>query len=258
MSADQPGSLPSYGQYDPHGYGNRPAAPPKPPMPDTVKYVFYLLLAGAAVQAIGIIVSLTQTDTIRKAMREQQAKQNTNLSPSAIDAITNVVIGAIVVVGLVYVGLWVWMAFKNRAGRQWARIMGTVFFGIQALFTVIGLVSFAAGVNSNAYSAGTTAASLVVSGVLLAIGLIAVLLLWNSRSSAYFAPPPFVGYGPPPAPYGSPYGQPPGFAGMPPQAPGTPGLPPQPPGTPGLPPQPPGHGQPPAPGQGPGDFSPPA
>lgn len=236
MSADQPGPLPSYGQYDPHGYGNRPAGPPKPPMPDTVRYAFYLMLAGAAVQAISIIVSLTQTGTIRKAMRDQQIKQHSALSPSAINAIADVTIALIVIVGLVYVGLWLWMAFKNRAGRQWARITGTVFFGIQALLTVVGVATYAAGAGAtNAYSAGQTAASLVVGGILLLIGLVTVILLWNSRSAAYFAPLPYGGYGQPPMPYGgSPYPNP-----------YNPGMPP------GLPPQPP------APGQGPGGFSPP-
>lgn len=255
MSAEQPGPLPSYREYDRYGYGNQPAPPAK--MPDFVRYAFFLMLGGAGLQAVSIIVALAQVGTIRSAIRDAELRQNQTLSSSAIDTLVNVIIVLIVLIGIVYVGLWLWMAFKNRAGRNWARITGTVFFGLYALSTVGSLASRLAGVGkTNAFSAGTTIASTAIGLAVLTVGLVTVILLWNSRSSAYFTPP-FMPYGggypapaggyPPPSPYGQPvpYGGPhPGMPGFPPQAPPPPSAPPAQPYTP--------------PGAAPGEFPPPA
>jgi hypothetical protein len=81
-------------------------------------------------------------------------------------------LGVVVVVGTVAVAaLWVWMAWKCRAGRPWARIMSTVLFGLSA-FTLSSLPS-----------AHLTAA--LCAAVSWLIGLAAVILLWR-RSSSFF------------------------------------------------------------------------
>jgi hypothetical protein len=38
-----------------------------------------------------------------------------------------------IVVGIVAVLIWLWIAWKNRAGRNWARVVATVFFGLSCL-----------------------------------------------------------------------------------------------------------------------------
>ena len=45
----------------------------------------------------------------------------------------------LVVVGLIGVGLWLWMAQKNKAGKNWARITSTVFFALDTLGAIGGL-----------------------------------------------------------------------------------------------------------------------
>ena len=45
-----------------------------------------------------------------------------------IAAVVTAVIGA-----LIAIGLWLWMAWANRRGRNWARIVSAVFFGINTL-----------------------------------------------------------------------------------------------------------------------------
>ena len=45
----------------------------------------------------------------------------------------------LVVVGLIGIGLWLWMAQKNKAGKNWARITSTVFFAIDTLGAIGGL-----------------------------------------------------------------------------------------------------------------------
>jgi hypothetical protein len=96
------------------------------------------------------------------------------------------------------------MARANKGGRPWARILSTVFFGMA---TVSLLYSF--GQPSPGPARGLGLAG-------WAIGLAAVVSLWNRRSSGYFAamrgpaggPPagyPPAGYGPPHQPSGLPH-----------------------------------------------------
>src|SRR5947207_8894864 len=142
----EPGPYPRYPQYP--GGATMPVQP-KPPLPDTVRNAFYLMLAGAAVQAVGIVAGLAQAGTIKDALKKSMLKSDPNTSQSTIDAVGNLVVGAIVVFGLIYIALWIWMAYSNRAGKNWARITGTVFFAILTLSTVSGVAVRASGAGTN-------------------------------------------------------------------------------------------------------------
>jgi magnesium-transporting ATPase (P-type) len=182
----EPGPYPSYPQYP--GGAAMPEQP-RPPLPDPVRNAFYLMLAGAAVQAVGIVAGLAQAGSIKDAMKKSMLKNDPNTSQSTIDAVGNVVIIAIVIFGLIYIGLWIWMAYANRAGKNWARITGTVFFAILTLSTVSGLAIRASGATTNTMSAGSATTATTVIGVIgWAIGLATVVLLWRGQSSAYFQP----------------------------------------------------------------------
>ena len=45
----------------------------------------------------------------------------------------------LVVVGLIGIALWIWMAQMNKRGRNWARITSTVFFALDTLGAIGGL-----------------------------------------------------------------------------------------------------------------------
>ncbi len=45
----------------------------------------------------------------------------------------------LVVVGLIGIALWLWMAQSNKAGKNWARIISTVFFAIDTIGAIGGL-----------------------------------------------------------------------------------------------------------------------
>jgi hypothetical protein len=97
--------------------------------------------------------------------------------------------------GLVPCGLWLWMAWKNGAGREWARVLSTIFFGFMSLQLIPDVLIRSSGVT------GLTGIAEWVAG------LIAIVLLYQRDSSQFFAmaryaraarqyPPP--GYGPQP------------------------------------------------------------
>ncbi len=77
------------------------------------------------------------------------------------------------IAGLIGGGLWLWMAWANRRGRFWARILSTVFFGLLTLYTAVGLV-------------GLPAAPKIVIIFEWAAGLAAVVFLWRRQSSDYY------------------------------------------------------------------------
>lgn len=189
MTEPQPGPYPHY----PGGAG-MPATPSKPPLPDTVQNAFYLMLAGAALQAVGVLVALAQLGTIRDRIRDVLARPD---APDVdVDTLMNFTVAAIVVSGLIGAGLWLWMAFVNRAGHNWARITATVFFGI-ATVSLLSTIAARSADSAMSGSSGTTV-GLILNVVVWLIGLATIILLYNSRSNAYFKPQPHAyGYQPP-------------------------------------------------------------
>ena len=74
--------------------------------------------------------------------------------------------------GLVLIALWLWMAWANGQGRNWARILSTVLFGLATLQLL-----------------GNNGIVQVVFAVLTwLLGLAAVWLLWRPTSNAFFKP----------------------------------------------------------------------
>jgi len=128
-----------------------------------------------------------------------------------------------IVAGIIQCLLWLWMAWKVKAGRGWARVLSTVFFGIFCLGLLMGLIS--------AVSHSDAIPVLLITLVEWGLGLAAIIALWRPESTQFFAaaqqaklatayvPPypsvpypgsPAAGYPPPPQ-YGQgpQYGQPP-------------------------------------------------
>jgi hypothetical protein len=77
--------------------------------------------------------------------------------------------------------LWLWMAWKTRAGRAWARVLSTVFFNFMTLG--VGIVIVFATFHALAVSW----ASLFFPIAQWGVGLTAFILLWARDASDYFA-----------------------------------------------------------------------
>ncbi len=222
MAYPQPGQYPAYPQYP--GQGGLPA---KPPMPQTVQYAFYLMLAGAGLQLLSGITVLSSTSKIRDTVRDQ----NPSFTSTQVDNAVRIGVAVAIIGVLLGMALWIWMAFANRAGKNWARITGTVFFGIDSLFLVIGLAAKGGGSTVNTTDASGLG---TVLGILVwAAGLATVILLWHKQSSPYFKPQQFgPGGGYPQYPYPNPYqapGQQPPYGAPPQQQPSDPWSNPNPP-----------------------------
>jgi hypothetical protein len=223
MTYQQPGAYPGIPSY-PGGAG----LPPKPPLPPTVQRAFQCMIVGAVLSVVGVVVSFIQLGSIRSTLE----KGLPNDSPSTIDSLVTATIVAAVVVALIEIGLWLWMAFAAKAGKNYARIVGTVFFGINAAGTLFATVGFFAtsdsGTSSSTFASSDTSLGQVTDWLTFFVGLAAVVLLWRKESSRFFKPEPlypaygYPGYAGYPGYPG--YGAAPGYGGGYPD-PGQPGYP---------------------------------
>jgi hypothetical protein len=93
------------------------------------------------------------------------------LTAAQIHSAENIYLGVIVFVLILGIALWVWMAWANGRGRNWARIVATVLFALNTLYLVLS-VSRAGG-------------SAIFVGLSWILGLGAIIMLWQRDSSAY-------------------------------------------------------------------------
>lgn len=159
--------------YESAAYSQLQPVDPPQPLLTAVK----LMLAGAVLSLISILLSFTMKDEIRNAVIEANNKQTgtKKLDASGIDAAVTFAMVAGVVIGLIGVGLWLWMARANKNGKKWARIVATVL-------CVLSVLSFVSSV-----SQGTAPGlSLVISALITLVGIAAAVLLWNKANRAYY------------------------------------------------------------------------
>ena len=184
---DQPfgaGQTPYPGAQQPAApYGNYPAdpnagyrqAPPAPQQPPSIALAVKLMWAGGVLSVLTLLYSLTTLGGLKDDIRTELLKSDTTVSQSTIDAAYAIAIVFAVLFGLVGAFLWAWMAWKNGQGRGWARVVATVFAGLNLL----GLLFTAAG-----SSAETISVISSVISVLLAV--VIVILLWRKESSQFY------------------------------------------------------------------------
>ena len=193
-----------------------PGAAAALPRPPAVQRAVILMYVGAAAALVNGIVGGVATHIVVPA--------TSTTSPATAALATadlhNVFLVAAILGGCVGAGLWLWMAWKTASGRSWARVLSTVFFGI----TCLGVLAGAGAVSST-----HAVLPLITSLAEWAVGLVAIIYLWQRDSSNFFAyagqaklASAYGGYGYQPPQYGQPgYGQPPQYGqpgyGQPPQ-----------------------------------------
>lgn len=165
-------NIPSY----PGEAGSATNLPSGPAAPPSVMNAVRLMYLGAILSAIGLVLGLATASGLRATIH----KANPKLTPSQLTTAVHVIVASGIVAGLIGVGVWIWMAVANRRGRNWARITGTVFFGLDTLTLIL------------AFTRTSGTANVVAAIVIWAAGLGAVYFLWQRDSSAYFAAPRYV------------------------------------------------------------------
>jgi hypothetical protein len=139
----------------------RPSVPRSAP---TVRAAVRLMYAGAAVTTLGLMIAIISVAFLGGRVGSLRLAGHSQPLP--------VVITAGIIAGLVLIGLWLWMARANGQGRNWARILSTVLFGLATLHL----------------SNNQGVAQVIFAAVTWAVGLSVVWLLWRPSSTAFFRP----------------------------------------------------------------------
>lgn len=142
--------------------------------PQSVLRAVRVMYVGLAASLLGIVVDMTTLSSTRTEI----LSRNPTFTTAQVNTAEHLEIGIFIASGLIGAALWLWMAQKCRAGRGWARVVSTVFFGIETLSLVIGTAAAQGGGLTRIYGL-----------VVWVIGLIAVVLLWRRSSSDYFSAP---------------------------------------------------------------------
>ncbi|MFP5312276.1 MAG: hypothetical protein ACLGH7_07700 [Actinomycetes bacterium] len=181
----QPPAAPQYGQSP---YGQYPSEQPQPAgssgIPQMVNISFWLLIASAVIFVISTLTTFTQLDNpqLRQQFEQQMQAGGADVS---YDDIKSVIVGTLVVSAIIGTALYLLVAFFIRKGKNWARILGTVFAAL-SVFGLFGIPSI-----------GTL-------GTLL--GIAAIVLLYLPAAAPYFRrQQPFAN--PYQGGFGSPYGR---------------------------------------------------
>jgi hypothetical protein len=145
----------------------------RPDAPAPVLNAVKLMYAGAAVSLVSLVISLTDVSGTKAAIK----KARPDLTATQISQLNGFIIGLAIVSGLVGVGLWLWMSWANKGGKNWARIFSSVLFGLATL-DLFGV-----------FSQPKTALGLIFPLLTWLIGLGAIVLLWRPDSSRFFKPP---------------------------------------------------------------------
>jgi hypothetical protein len=160
----------------PYPSSAKPVEPERPPAPQSVANAVKLMYAGAAVSTVSLIVSLVDISGTKAAIR----KARPSLSVTQVNQLNTFIISLAIISGVIGIALWLWMARANGQGRNWARIVSTVLFGLATL-DLFGVVS-----------QPKTLLGLVFPLLTWLIGAGAVFLLWRGESTAFFHPQTLV------------------------------------------------------------------
>jgi hypothetical protein len=148
--------------------------------PATVQRSVKLMLAGAAASTVYLVFSLIvmasiKSDLVRWNATLPKSQQHT---ASYLNSLATQIIVTTILTGLIAIGLWLWMAKMNSAGRNWARIVASVLFVLWSYNTYVSI--------GQTRGAATLVVSTVIMVVTWLIGIAALYLLWRPDSSAYF------------------------------------------------------------------------
>jgi hypothetical protein len=145
----------------------------RPTPPPTARAAVAVMYAGAVASLTAMAVDLATVGATKAAL----AKHFPNLTSQQLNAQQVPLVVSWIAGGVVGAILWILVAHNTRAGRNWARITGTVLFAVATI---------------DAFGTLLAPEAVVVRVFFLLvwlIGLTAVVLLWQRGSRAYFQAP---------------------------------------------------------------------
>jgi hypothetical protein len=152
----------------PYPSGAKVPPPSGPALPPPVQMAIRLMWIGAGLSAVSAVYAAATVSHLRTAI----LKVHPTWSAAQVHSAERSQAFLFIFVGVISVGLWLWMSFATRSGKPWTRIAGTALFGVNTLYTALTL--------------SATGLGLVLVVILWLVGLAATILLWRRSSSEFF------------------------------------------------------------------------
>jgi hypothetical protein len=158
--------------YQPYPSTGASVEPERGPAPQSVLTAVKLMYAGAAVSTVSLVISLASIGGTKDAIR----KARPSLTATQVNQLNTFIIALAVVSGVIGVALWLWMARANGQGKNWARILSSVLFGLATL-DLFGVLS-----------QPKTVLGVIFPVLTWLVGLGAIVFLWRKESTEFFKP----------------------------------------------------------------------
>lgn len=144
-------------------------------VPAPVRRAARLMLVGGAITLlIGIFLTIV-------TIADKNGLTDSNGQKLTTSAFTSNLVGLILSY-VIIVAIWVLMARFNRSGRNWARILASVFCAISTYETF----SFVNSLTSNDTFTVAGIVYIVASVIVWLVGVIAIAMVWRGESGLYF------------------------------------------------------------------------
>ena len=156
--------------YQPYPAGTQMPELGKPLIPPQVKYAVTAMYVGAAATIAGVIIEILTVNATKTAI----AKRSHHITASQLNTAGHALVIGSIVSGLIALAAWLIIARACQNGHNWARVAGTVLFGLATVDTIGGAISPVAGPVKAWWA------------VIWLAGLTAVILLWRPRSTEFF------------------------------------------------------------------------
>ena len=95
----------------------------------TVRAAVRVMCVGAAVSTVNLVIFLALIGDIKA----YHAILGYHLTAAQVSQLNTLAIAVPIVLDLVPIALWLWMARETGRGRNWARVLSTVLFGLATL-----------------------------------------------------------------------------------------------------------------------------
>jgi hypothetical protein len=133
------------------------------------------MYAGAAVEVIDVVVAVATASSLKSPILTRHPGHA--VAPLHTGEVSRAV--PLVVGGAIAIGLWLWMAWANGRGRNWARAVSAVLFGINTL-DLLGSI----------YLVRAPVATLIVGALLWLVGLGAIVFIFRKESAPFYRQQP--------------------------------------------------------------------
>jgi len=143
---------------------------PAAPRPRAVRAAVTLMLAGAAAELATMITVVVTSGAVRAAVAARY--------PAAAHGVM-VHLAIDMAAAPLAIGMWLWLAWANGKGDDWARMISAACFGLVTLSVLAALAQDAAIF---------APADLTGAAVVWAIGLVSVVLIFTPAAGRYYRP----------------------------------------------------------------------